>query len=175
LYKTGGQIRVQLNIQIPTWAYGKEKIRGAERNLPDFFGLCPSRQKNFSGEIFPPKLLSTGGGRSDYEKFLLDSIFPTKLTEFPTKLTEFVQFIVKRINYEANIARLALFAQQTAGAAAPLAPPPGTPMNSHVNKSKREKHNGPSRLPLQIRSSNELNQINCILRGYEYTTQYFIR
>ena len=23
-----------------TWAYGKEKIRGAERNLPDFFGLC---------------------------------------------------------------------------------------------------------------------------------------
>ena len=47
--------------------------------------------------------------------------------------------------------------------------------NSHVNKSKREKHNGPSRLALQIRSSNELNQINCILRGYEYTTQYFIR
>ena len=44
-----------------------------------------------------PKLLSTGGGggggRSDYEKFLLDSIFPTKLTEFPTKLTEFVPFI----------------------------------------------------------------------------------
>jgi hypothetical protein len=33
-----------------------------------------------------------GGRRSDYEKFLLDSIFPTKLTEFPTKLTEFVPF-----------------------------------------------------------------------------------
>jgi hypothetical protein len=41
-----------------------------------------------------PKLLSTGGGGgSDYEKFLLDSIFPTKLTEFPTKLAEFVPFI----------------------------------------------------------------------------------
>ena len=25
-----------------SWAYGKEKIRGAERNLPDFFGLCPT-------------------------------------------------------------------------------------------------------------------------------------
>ena len=40
-----------------TWAYGKEKIRGAERNLPDFFGLCPSCQK----KLFP-KLLSGGGG-----------------------------------------------------------------------------------------------------------------
>ena len=66
---------------VSSWAYGKEKIRGAERNLPDFFGLCPRCQKKFSG------------GRSDYEKFLLDSIFPTKLTEFTTKLTEFVPFI----------------------------------------------------------------------------------
>jgi hypothetical protein len=33
-----------------TWAYRKEKIRGAERNLPDFFGLCPtSAEKFFSG------------------------------------------------------------------------------------------------------------------------------
>ena len=71
-----------------TWAYGKEKIRGAERNLPDFFGLCPSCQKKFSGETFK-NCCRRGGGRSDYEKFLLDSIFPTKLTEFPTKLTEF--------------------------------------------------------------------------------------
>jgi hypothetical protein len=79
---------------------------GAETNLPDFWG--------------------GGGGRSDYEKFLLDSIFPTKLTEFPTKLTEFVPFIFiiyKPIlpNCEANIAQLALFAQQTGGAAAPSA------------------------------------------------------
>ena len=35
---------------IQTWAYRKEKIRGAERNLPDFFGLCPtSDEKIFSG------------------------------------------------------------------------------------------------------------------------------
>jgi hypothetical protein len=34
------------------WAYGKEKIRAAERNLPDFFGLCPRCQKKFSGETF---------------------------------------------------------------------------------------------------------------------------
>jgi hypothetical protein len=81
------QIRLQW---LFTWAYGKETIRGAERNLPDFFRLCPSCQKRFPGNF--PKLLSTGG-RNDYEKFLLDSIFPTKLTEFPTKLTEFVPFI----------------------------------------------------------------------------------
>jgi hypothetical protein len=36
--------------QSRTWAYGKEKIRGAERNLPDFFGLCPtSPENNFFG------------------------------------------------------------------------------------------------------------------------------
>jgi hypothetical protein len=34
-----------------------------------------------------------GGGVITKNKFLLDSIFPTKLTEFPTKLTEFVPFI----------------------------------------------------------------------------------
>ena len=56
------------------------KIRGAERNLPDFFGFCPSCQKKFSGETF--QNCCRQGGRSDYEKFLLDSIFPTKLTEF---------------------------------------------------------------------------------------------
>ena len=48
---------------------------------------------------FPEKLskmvvdVGGGGGGSDYEKFLLDGIFPTKLSEFPTKLTEFVPFI----------------------------------------------------------------------------------
>jgi hypothetical protein len=90
-------------------AYGKEKIRGAERNLPDFFGLCPRCPKKFSGETFQ-NCCRRGEERSDYEKFLLDSIFPTKLTEFPTKLTEFVPFIFIIIQYlpdcEANIARL---------------------------------------------------------------------
>ena len=95
-----------------SWAYGKEKIRGAERNL------CPSCQKKFSGES--SQHCCRRGGGSDYEKFLLDSIFPTKLTEFPTKLTESVPFIFIISQYcptacEANISRLALFAQQTGG------------------------------------------------------------
>jgi hypothetical protein len=89
---------------------GRKKIGGAERNLPDFFGLCPRCQKKFSGETFQNSCRR--GGRSDYENlFLLDSIFPTKLTEFPTKLTEFVPFIFIISQYcptacEANIGRL---------------------------------------------------------------------
>jgi hypothetical protein len=44
-----------MNLQeIPSWAYGKEKIRGAERNLPDFFGLCPTSPE----KIFWKKLIS---------------------------------------------------------------------------------------------------------------------
>ena len=69
------------------WAFGKEKIRRAERNLPNFFGLCPSCQKTFSAETFQNCCRrGGGGGGSDYEKFLIDSILPKKLTEF-------VQFI----------------------------------------------------------------------------------
>ena len=101
------------------WAYGKEKIRGAERNLPDFFGLSKKAlSKKFSG-----------GGRSDSKKFLLDSVFPTKLTEFPTKLTGFVPFIFILPDCEANIARLALLAQQIGGGGCrPLRPPPPRPV-----------------------------------------------
>jgi hypothetical protein len=29
------------------WAYRKEKIRGADWNLPDFFGLCPTTTEKF--------------------------------------------------------------------------------------------------------------------------------
>ena len=86
---------------VGSWAYGKEKIRGAGRNLPDFFGLCLRCQNKFSGEIF-----QNCGGRSDYEKFLLDSIFPTKLTEFPTKLTEFVPFIFIISQYCPTVKRI---------------------------------------------------------------------
>ena len=45
-----------------SWAYGKEKIRGAERNFPDFFGLCPRCQKKFSGETFQNCCRRGGGG-----------------------------------------------------------------------------------------------------------------
>ena len=74
-----------------------------------------------------PKLLSTGGGGgSDYEKFLLDSIFPTKLTEFPTKLTEFVPFIFIISQYCPTVKRilpdwLCLPNKRGGGAAAPSA------------------------------------------------------
>ena len=44
------------------WAYGKEKIRGAERNLPDFFGLCPRCQNKFSGETLQNCCRGGGGG-----------------------------------------------------------------------------------------------------------------
>jgi hypothetical protein len=70
--------------------------------LPDFFGLCPRCQKKISGET----CCRRGGGRSDYEKFLLDSIFPTKLTEFPTKLTEFVPFIFIISQYCPTVKRI---------------------------------------------------------------------
>ena len=38
------------NMNVVPWAYGKEKIRGAERNLPDFFGLCPTTPEKFFEE-----------------------------------------------------------------------------------------------------------------------------
>jgi hypothetical protein len=47
---------------VDSWAYGKEKIRGAERNLPDFFGLCPRCQKEFSGETVSKIVVDGEGG-----------------------------------------------------------------------------------------------------------------
>jgi hypothetical protein len=61
--------------------------------LPDFFGFAPVVKKNFPEKLSKLVVIGGRGGRSDYDKFLLDSIFPTNLTEFPTKLTEFVPFI----------------------------------------------------------------------------------
>jgi hypothetical protein len=46
------------------------------------------------------------GKEKDYEKFLLDSIFPTKLTEFPTKLTDFVPFIFIISQYCPTVKRI---------------------------------------------------------------------
>ena len=48
-----------------SWAYGKEKIRGAERNLPDFFGLCPRCQKNFP-EKLSKIVFDIGGGGGEW-------------------------------------------------------------------------------------------------------------
>jgi hypothetical protein len=71
------------------------KNYGAKRNLPDFFGLyVPWLSKKFP-ETLSKLVADGGGGRSDYEKFLLDSIFPTKLTEFPTKFVPFI-FIISQ-------------------------------------------------------------------------------
>ena len=67
-------------------------------------GLCPNCQKKISRETF--QNCCRQGGRSDYEKFLLDSIFPTKLTEFPTKLTEFVPFIFIISQYCPTVKRI---------------------------------------------------------------------
>jgi hypothetical protein len=92
---------------LKAWAYRKEKIRGAERNLPDFFGLCPSCQKKFPEKL--SKIVVDGGGEGGMItkiKFLLDRIFPTKLTEFPTKLTEFVPFIFIISQYCPTVKRI---------------------------------------------------------------------
>ena len=113
-----------------SWAYvreGKKLNRGAERNLPDFFGLFPRCQKNFPEKL--SKIVVDAGGRSDCEKFLLDSIFPTKLTELPTKLTEFVPFIFIISQYCPTLKRilpdwLCLPNKLGGRAAAPSAPPP---------------------------------------------------
>jgi hypothetical protein len=96
--------------------------------LPDFFGLCPRCQKKFSGETFQNCCRRGGGGRSDYEKFLSDSIFPTKLTEFPTKLTEFVPFIFIISQYCPTVKRilpdwLCLPNKLGGGGCRPLRPP----------------------------------------------------
>jgi hypothetical protein len=64
---------------------------GRKEICPTFSDCARVVKKNFYGETFQNCCL--GGGRSDYEKFILDSIFPTKLTEFPTKLADFVPFI----------------------------------------------------------------------------------
>ena len=85
----------------------EEKTLGwTERNLPDFFGLCPRCQKHFPEKLSKIVVDGGGGGRSNYEKFLLDSIFPTKLTEFPTKLTEFVPFIFIISQYCPTVKRI---------------------------------------------------------------------
>jgi hypothetical protein len=85
---------------------GRKKL-GGRKKFAQLFWIVPELSKNFP-ETLSKIVVDGGEGGNDYEKFLLDSIFPTKLTEFPTKLTEFKPILP---NCEANIARLALFAR----------------------------------------------------------------
>jgi hypothetical protein len=85
--------------------------------LPDFFGLCPRRQKHFP-EKLSKIVVDGGGGGSDYEKFLLDSIFTTiKIDRISHKIDRIcpIYFYNKPIlpYCEASIARLDLFAQRS--------------------------------------------------------------
>jgi hypothetical protein len=82
---------------------GRKKLRGRKEICPTFSDCARVVKKIFRRNF--PKLLLTGG-RSDYEKFLLDSIFPTKLTEFPTKLTEFVPLIFIISQYCPTVKRI---------------------------------------------------------------------
>ena len=63
---------------------------GGGKKFARLFRIVPElTKKNFTEKL---SKIVVDGGRCDYEKFLLGSIFPTKLREFPTKLTEFVHF-----------------------------------------------------------------------------------
>ena len=135
-------------MRIFSWAYRKEKIRGAETNLPDFSDFARQVPKKFSGEnLFrrPPPRRQKNFGQCT---ILGVQIFfgHTKIFRQSYKFSPYYDIFQKidRIcpiffyitpilpDCRANIARLALFAQQTGGgggAGAANAPPPGTPMN----------------------------------------------
>ena len=83
---------------------GRKKLGGGGKKF-DSVSDCARVVKKIFRRNFP-KLLSTGGGGIGYEKFLLDSIFPTKLTEFPTQLTEFVTFIFVISQYWKTVKRI---------------------------------------------------------------------
>jgi hypothetical protein len=93
------ELFIKLNILFPTeksyqdaWAYRKEKIRGAETNLPDFFGFCPTSAKKFFPENINFDHLCTILGVQKffrtYQNFSKHTNFPD-ITKFPTKLTQF--------------------------------------------------------------------------------------
>ena len=83
---------------------GRKTLGGRKEICTTQFRIVPALSKKIFRRNFP-KLLSTWGG-SGYEKFLLDSIFSTKLTEFPTKLTEFVPFIFVISQYCPTVKRI---------------------------------------------------------------------
>ena len=128
---------------------GRKKLGGRKKICPTFSDCARVFRRNF------PKLLSTGGRRSDYEKFLLDSIFPTKLTEFPTKLTEFVTLIFIISQYCPTVKRilpdwLCLPNKLGGGGCRPLRPPPGTPMSRNVTHKQVELSSWGHRIKIHI-------------------------
>jgi hypothetical protein len=98
---------------------GRKKLGGRKEICPTFPDCARVVKKNFPEKL--SKIVVDGGGRSYYEKFLLDSIFPTKLTEFHT---EFVPFIFIISQYCPTVKRIL-----PDWLCLPNKPPPGTPMN----------------------------------------------
>jgi hypothetical protein len=83
---------------------GRKKLGGRKEICLTFSDCARVVKKNFPEKL--SKIVVNGGGKNDYEKFLLDSIFPTKLTEFPTKLTEYVPFIFIISQYCPTVKRI---------------------------------------------------------------------
>jgi hypothetical protein len=86
---------------------GRKKLGGRKEICPTFSDCARVVKKNFPEKL--SKIVVDGGAgvvKSDYEKFLLDSISPTKLTEFPTKLTDFVPFIFIISEYCPTVKRI---------------------------------------------------------------------
>jgi hypothetical protein len=94
-------------VTAPTYFHGRtgrKKLGGRKEICPTFSDCARVFKKKFPEKL--SKIVVDGEGKSDYEKFLLDSIFPTKLTEFPTKLTEFVPFIFIISEYCPTVKRI---------------------------------------------------------------------
>jgi hypothetical protein len=69
-------------VYIYTGTYSSRHGRTGRKKLGGRKEICPTFSK-FPGETLQNCCRRGWGG--DYEKFLLDGIFPTKLTEFPAK------------------------------------------------------------------------------------------
>ena len=126
---------------------GRKKLGGRKQICPTFRILPDKCQKIFPERIYlydlpPPPRRQKNFGQCTIlgvQKFFghtkifrnIILIFPM-LWNFPKKWQNLSHFFyIKPIlpDCRANIARLAWFAQQTGGAGAPPAPPPGTPMH----------------------------------------------